>query len=53
MSDEKGIRKVYASVLLMLAKLFGVSVDELAGLRNTAAKRGPTPKLQRQLNRSV
>ncbi len=48
-SFEKGIRKVPASMLPMLAQLFGTSVDELVGLRNPAAKRGPMPKLQRQI----
>ena len=48
-SFEKGIRKVPASMLPMLAQLFGVSVDELIGLKDTAAKRGPMPKLQRQI----
>ncbi len=32
-----------------LAQLFGVSVDELIGLKDSAAKRGPIPKLQRQI----
>ena len=48
-SFEKGIRKVPASMLRALAQLFGISVDELVGLKDTATKRGPTPKLQRQI----
>ena len=48
-SFEKGIRKVPASILPTLAKLFSISVDELVGLKDTAAKRGPMPKLQRQI----
>ena len=48
-SFEKGIRKIPAPMLPMLAQLFGFSVDELMGLKNTAAKRGPMPKLQRQI----
>ena len=48
-SFEKGIRKVPASMLPMLAQLFGISVDELVGLKNPATKRGPMPKLQRQI----
>lgn len=40
-----------ASMLPDLAKLFGVSVDELLGLKNGAGKRGPTPKLQQQIER--
>ncbi len=48
-SFEKGIRKVPASMLPTLAKRFRISVDELVGLKDTAAKRGPMPKLQRQI----
>lgn len=48
-SFEKGIRKIPASMFPLLTQLFGVSVDELMGLKDTAAKRGPTPKLQRQI----
>jgi len=48
-SFEKGIRKVPASMLPVMAQLFGTSVDELVGLKNPATKRGPTPKLQRQI----
>ncbi len=48
-SFEKGIRKIPASMLPMLAKLYGVSTDELVGLKDTAAKREPMPKLQRQI----
>lgn len=29
--------------------LFSISVDELVGLKDTAAKRGPMLKLQRQI----
>ena len=48
-SFEKGIRKVPASMLPVMAQLFGTSVDELVGLKNPATKRGPAPKLQRQI----
>lgn len=48
-SFEKGIRKIPASMLPLLAQLFGVSVDELVGVKNTTTKRGPMPKLQRQI----
>ena len=35
-----------------LAQIFGVSVDELLGLhKNGAGKRGPTPLLQKQIER--
>ena len=36
-------------MLPILAQLFSISVDELVGIKNTAAKRGPMPKLQRQI----
>lgn len=40
------------STLPTLAQLFGVSVDELLGLhRGGAGKRGPTPLLQKQIER--
>lgn len=40
------------SMLSVLAELFGVSVDELLGLhKNGAGKRGPTPLLQKQIER--
>jgi hypothetical protein len=48
-SFEKGIRKVPASMLPTLPQLFGVSVGELIGLKDTVTKRGPMPKLQRQI----
>ena len=35
-----------------LDQLFGISVDELLGVhRNGSAKRGPTPLLQKQIER--
>jgi transcriptional regulator with XRE-family HTH domain len=40
------------SMLPTLAQLFGISVDELLGLHKIgAAKRGPTPLLQKQIER--
>lgn len=39
------------SMLPTLAQLFGVSVDELLGLKNGTGKRGPTPLLQKQIER--
>ena len=40
------------AMLPTLAQLFGVSVDELLGLhKNGARKRGPTPLLQKQIER--
>jgi transcriptional regulator with XRE-family HTH domain len=48
-SFEKGRRRVPASTLPALGKALGVSVEELLGVDAKPAKRGPTPKLQRQL----
>lgn len=48
-SFEAGRRKVSASSIPLLAQLFGVSTDDLLGLQDKPAKRGPTPKLQRQI----
>jgi transcriptional regulator with XRE-family HTH domain len=49
LSFEKGRRKVPASSLPELAKALGVSIDELLGVEDRPGKRGPTPKLQQQL----
>jgi hypothetical protein len=39
-------------MLPTLSQLFGISVDELLGLhKGGAAKRGPTPLLQKQIER--
>jgi transcriptional regulator with XRE-family HTH domain len=43
--------RIPASMLPELARIFGVGVDELLGLRNGSGKRGPTPKFQKQLER--
>ena len=43
--------RVPASLLPELARIFGIGVDELLGLRNGSGKRGPTPKFQKQLER--
>ena len=49
---EKGQRRVPIELLPEVARLLGVSVEELLGLNTeTTAKRGPTPKLQQQLER--
>lgn len=48
-SFEKGIRKIPASMLPNLAPLFGTSVDDLIGIKNTVTKRGPISKLQQQI----
>lgn len=46
---EAGRRKVPSSDIPMLAKLFGVSTDELLGIKEMPAKRGPASVLQRQI----
>ena len=48
-SFEKGRRRVPVSALPALSKALGVSIEELVGHQAKPAKRGPTPKLQRQL----
>lgn len=51
-SFEKGLRKVPSSMLSHLAALFGISIEELIGIPESATKkRGPTPKLQQQMER--
>ncbi|MGX5174223.1 helix-turn-helix domain-containing protein [Aliikangiella sp. IMCC44653] len=46
---EAGSRKVPASMLPILARLFAVSLEQLTGLETTPAKRGPASTLQRQI----
>ncbi len=46
---EAGRRKVPSSMLPKLAQLFGVSLEQLLGMPEPTTKRGPTPKLQRQI----
>ena len=46
---EAGRRKVSASMLPTLAQVFAISVDELVGMKEQATKRGPAPKLLRQV----
>jgi len=48
-SFEKGIRKIPASMLPKLAKLFGISLEMLLGEQDKPSKRGPTPKLLQQV----
>lgn len=50
-STSTGTATIEASLLPELARIFGVGVDELLGLRNGSGKRGPTPKFQKQLER--
>jgi transcriptional regulator with XRE-family HTH domain len=46
---ELGTRKLPLSLLPELARIFGVPAEELMGGENGSGKRGPTPKLQRQV----
>ena len=46
---EAGRRKLSSSDLPVLTKLFGVSADDLLGLMDKPSKRGPTSKIQRQV----
>ena len=46
---EAGRRKLPASLLPVLAKLFSVPVDELIGIKESHNKRGPAAILQRQI----
>ena len=50
---ESGARRVPVSMLPALARILGVSVEELIGEQPSVAarKRGPAPKLQQQLER--
>lgn len=46
---EAGTRKIPASMLPSLAKLFAVSLEALTGVEKMPAKRGPASILQRQI----
>lgn len=49
-SFEKGIRKIPASMLPKLSQILAVPLEDLLGVSDSkAAKRGPAPKLQQQL----
>lgn len=49
-SFEAGRRKVQSSSIPVLVQLFGITADELLGLEDKPVKRGPTAKLQRQID---
>ena len=51
LSFEKGRRRVPVSALPTLAKALAVSVEDLLGTRPKPGKRGPSPQIQRQLER--
>jgi transcriptional regulator with XRE-family HTH domain len=46
---EAGTRKIPASLLPTLAKLFAASLEALIGMEKLPAKRGPASTLQRQI----
>ena len=48
---EVGRRRMAVSALPTIAKLLGVSLEELIGEPLKPGKRGPTPKLQQQMER--
>lgn len=48
---EVGRRRMAVSALPTIAKLLGVSLEELIGEPQKPGKRGPTPKLQQQMQR--
>ena len=50
-SYEVGRRRIPVSALPALARSLGVSVEALIGEKAPPAKRGPTPKLQLQVER--
>lgn len=50
-SWEVGRRGVPVSVLPPLARTLGTTVEALIGEKSAPAKRGPTPKLQQQVER--
>jgi len=50
-SYEVGRRRIPVSTLPALARSLGVSVEALIGEKAPPAKRGPTPKLQQQVER--
>ena len=47
---EAGRRKVSSSSIPVLVQLFGISSDEFLGIQDKPAKRGPTAKLQLQID---
>jgi transcriptional regulator with XRE-family HTH domain len=48
---EVGRRRMPVFSLPLIARLLGVSIEELMGEEPAPAKRGPTPKLQQQIER--
>ncbi len=48
---EVGRARMPVSLLPSMAKFFGIAVDDLLGVKNGSGRRGPTPLLQRQIER--
>ena len=48
---EVGRRRIQVSALPTVARLLGVSLEELIGEGDKPGKRGPAPKIQQQLER--
>jgi transcriptional regulator with XRE-family HTH domain len=48
---EVGRRRMPVSSLPVIARYLGTTVEELIGEKAPSAKRGPTPKLQQQIER--
>ena len=46
---EAGRRKVSAAAIPVLAKLFGMTTDQLMGIDKQPAKRGPASRLQQKI----
>jgi len=46
---EAGTRKIPASMLPILARLFAVSLEQLTSVKSQPTKRGPASTLQRQI----
>ncbi len=46
---EAGTRKIPASMLPTLARLFAISLEQLVGIETRPSKRGPASTLQRQI----
>lgn len=51
LSFEKGRRRMLAGALPAVCEALGVSLEQLLGAEVKTSRRGPTPKLQRQLER--
>jgi len=48
---EVGRARMAVSLLPVLARFFGVAVDDLVGFKHGTSKRGPTPLMQRQIEK--